>query len=133
MNSWVFDARPIVEWRTPNQRTFDRFRLTECQVISKRKLGLPEERFPQDELVQYFVYRDWNGRLSTVAFISYSKSPGRTAQLVELCWTKGIPAILGFDVPPAPNAPFWKQILSWRTIEQPEVGRLSWRPVLTWK
>jgi hypothetical protein len=40
---------------------------------------------------------------------------------------------LTFEYPPASDAPFWKQILNSRTIEQPDVGRLSWRPVLTWK
>jgi hypothetical protein len=122
----------MVEWRAPNLQSARRTPLAERQLMSAPVAEMKADRFPRDPLAEYYDFLDSGLRRSVVAFVEYGANPGRSAQLVEQCWVKGIPVIVWFADVPAKDTPFFRQILGGRSIEIPEEGRLRWRPVLSW-
>ena len=132
MISWVFDPRPMVEWRAPSLGGARKNPLADRQLMSTPVAEVKTDRFPKDPLVGYRDFLDSNLRRSVVAFVEYGENPGRSAQLVEQCWVKGIPVVLWFADVPEKDPPFFRQVLGGRSIEMPGEGHLRLRPVLSW-
>jgi len=132
MSSWLFDPRPMLEWRMANLDSIREDPLPKQHLASVVSPRGSSARFPSDPLVRCYDYVDHNQRKYCVAYVKCGENPVRSAQLVDQCWVRGIPVILWFSEAPDRRSPFWVQILSSRSIERPAEGRLRWQPVLSW-
>ncbi|MCA9442236.1 MAG: hypothetical protein KC964_15625 [Candidatus Omnitrophica bacterium] len=131
MNPWLFDPRPMIEWKHPLGSS--RGELNGSQQLTSIPSAQPESsRFPSDTIIHYRAYRDSQSRDSKVAFLEYGPKPRMCSELVDRCWINGVPLIVWFQEPPDWEAAYWKETLSSRSIHTHDTGRLRWQPIVSW-
>lgn len=130
MIPWLFEPRPVVEWRFEEHSKLDP--PPTGHVYSFPARATRGERFPRNDLIQYREYHDFHGRHSVVAFLQCGEDAKSCANLVEECWERALPVVVWLERPPRRGWAEYREVMRPRSIESVECGRLVWRPILAW-